>query len=293
MEIGRVGIWTFNLDLLPAAQAGAAAAEIESLGFGAIWIPEAIGREPFSSASLLLSATRRIVVATGIASIWARDAMAMAAGQKTLAEAFPERFLLGLGVSHKPMVEMVRGHVYDRPLSAMRRYLAAMDAAPYVAAPPATDPPRILGALHDKMLALAAEQSLGAHPYFVPVEHTALARRILGPGKMLAPEQAAVLETDPATARGIARIHMQTYLMLPNYVRNLLRLGFTQSDVADGGSDRLVDAIVAWGDIEAIVRRVRAHHDAGADHVCVQVLGADPRELPMPQWRALAAALRG
>lgn len=292
MDIGRVGIWTFNLDLLPAAQAQAAAVEIEALGFGAIWIPEAIGRDPFTSAALLLSATRRIVVATGIASIWARDAMAMAAAQKTLAEAFPDRFLLGLGVSHKPMVETVRGHRYEQPLTAMRSYLAAMDVAPYVAAPPPAEPPRIIGALHDKMLALAAERSLGAHPYFVPVEHTALARRILGPGKLLAPEQAAVLETDPAAARMTARLHMQTYLMLPNYVRNLRRLGFTEADVADGGSDRLVDAIVAWGDIGVIVRRVRAHHEAGADHVCVQMLGADPRELPMPQWRALAAALR-
>lgn len=290
MDIGRLGIWTFNLDLQPAAKAQEAAAEIEAMGWGALWIPEAYGREAFTNAAILLAGTRRLAVATGIANIWGRDAMAMAGAQKTLAEAYPGRFLLGIGVSHAPLVGL-RGHAYAKPLSAMRAYLDAMDRAPFVAAAPATPPPRILGALAPKMLALAAERANGAHPYFVPPEHTAVARAALGAGKLLAPEQAVVLESDPGRARDIGRKHMAMYLQLPNYVNNLKRLGFTDADVADGGSDRLVDAIVAWGDMEAIRRRIREHHDAGADHVCLQVLGEDPLALPLAQWRELAAAL--
>jgi probable F420-dependent oxidoreductase len=291
MDIGSVGIWTFQLDWQPAARAREAAAEIEALGYGAIWIPEALGREALTSAGLLLAGTRRIVVATGIANIWVRDAMAMAAAQKTLTEAYPNRFLLGLGVSHKPLVETLRGHRYERPLSTMRAYLDAMDAAPFLAAEPSTTPVRVIGALAPKMLKLAAERCAGAHPYFVPPEHTAHARAVMGSGPLLAPEQAAVLETDPSVARDIARTHMATYLGLPNYVNNLLRLGFTADDVANGGSNRLVDAIVAWGNIDAIVARVHAHHAAGANHVCVQVLDPDPRGLPLRQWRELAPAL--
>lgn len=291
MNIGRVGIWSFGLELQPAARAQEAAAEIESLGYGALWIPEAMGREVFTHAGLLLAATRRIVIATGIANIWARDAMTMAAAQKTLTEAYPNRFLLGLGVSHAPLVETVRGHRYEKPLSAMRAYLDAMDVAPWIAPPPTTDLVRVIGALAPKMLKLAAARTAGAHPYFVPPEHTARARALMGPGPLLAPEQAVVLETTPTTAREIARAHMMTYLGLPNYVNNLKRLGFSDADVANGGSDRLVDAIVAWGDLDAVGRRVRAHFDAGADHVCVQVLDADPRALPLRQWRELAPAL--
>ncbi len=290
MNIGRVGIWTFALDMQPAAKAQEAAAEIEALGYGAIWIPEALGREAFTNSALLLAGTRRIVVATGIANMWARDAMAMAAAQATLTEAYPDRFLLGIGVSHAPMVGM-RGHSYDKPYSAMLAYLDAMDCAPFMASPPATKPVRVIAALAPKMLKLAAERAAGSHPYFVPPEHTAYARNILGKGPLLAPEQAVVLETDAAAARQIARGHMVTYLGLPNYVNNLKRLGFTDDDIANGGSDRLVDAIVAWGSVDAIVKRVRAHHDAGADHVCLQVLDPDPSALPMRQWRALAPAL--
>jgi len=292
MNIGRVGIWTFALDLQPAAQAQEAAAEIEALGYGAIWIPEALGREAFTNAALLLAGTRRITIATGIASIWARDPMAMAAAQKTLAEAYPDRFLLGIGVSHAPMVGM-RGHLYDKPLSAMRAYLNSMDSAPFMAHPPSHPPKRVLAALAPKMLRLAAEQAAGSHPYFVPPEHTAYARQVMGQGPLLAPEQAAVLETDPSAARAAARAHMSIYLGLPNYANNLKRLGFTDDDIANGGSDRLVDAIVVWGDVDAVVERVRAHHDAGADHVSVQVLDPDPRALPMRQWRELAPALLG
>ncbi len=292
MNLGRVGIWTFALDLQPAARAQEAAAEIESLGYGAIWIPEALGREAFTNSALLLAGTRRVVVATGIANMWARDAMAMAGAQKTLAEAYPDRFLLGIGVSHAPLVGM-RGHNYDKPLSAMRTYLDAMDSAPFTAAALASPPPRVIAALAPRMLQLAKERAAGSHTYFVPPEHTAYARKILGQGPWLLPEQAVVLETNPSTAREIARTHMSTYLGLPNYVNNLKRLGFTDADIANGGNDRLVDAIVAWGNIGAIVKRVRAHHDAGADHVCIQVLDPDPRALPMRQWRELASALLG
>lgn len=290
MDPGKVGVWTFALDLQPAARAKEAAAEIEELGYGALWVPEAMGREAFTNAGVLLAATRRIVVATGIASIWARDPMAAAAAQKTLAEAYGDRFLLGLGVSHAPMTGM-RGHDYDRPLSAMRRFLDGMDSAPFMAVGPSTSPPRVLAALAPKMLALAATRSRGSHPYFVPPEHTVVARAALGPEAWLMPEQAVLLETDPTRARAVGRQHMSIYLGLPNYVNNLKRLGFTDDDIADGGSDRLVDAIVAWGDADAIRARVKAHHDAGATHVCVQVLHEDPRHLPLPEWRELAPVL--
>jgi probable F420-dependent oxidoreductase len=291
MQLGRVGLWTFQLDLQPAPQARAAVAELEELGYPAVWVPEAVGREPFVNSALLLGATDRMVIATGIASIWARDAMTMAAGQLSLAEAFGGRFLLGLGVSHQPMVDFVRGHQYDKPLTKMRSYLEAMDRAIYMAPRPGDEPRRVLAALGPKMLALAAEQALGAHPYFVPVEHTAFAREALGDGPMLCPEQAVVLSTDPDEARAAARLHMATYLTLPNYTNNLRRLGWGDDDLDGGGSDRLVDAIVAWGDEAAIAARVQAHLDAGADHVAVQVLSPDAVSLPMPQWRALAEPL--
>jgi len=291
MDIGRVGIWNFTLETLPATRAQEVAAEIEELGFKVVWIPEAVGREVFTHAGLLLAGTRRLVVASGIANIYARDPMTMAAAQKTLTEAYPDRFLLGIGVSHAPLVEGVRGHRYEKTLTKMRVYLDAMDAALYSSPQPPVEPVRVIGALAPRMLKLAAERTAGAHPYFVPPEHTAQARQIMGEGPLLAPEQAVVLETDATKARDIARAHMATYIGLPNYVNNLKRLGFTDDDIANGGSNRLVDTIVAWGDVGAIVRRVRAHHDAGANHVCVQVLPPDPREVPSQQWRELAPAL--
>jgi probable F420-dependent oxidoreductase len=217
--------------------------------------------------------------------------MAMAAAQKTLDEAYPGRFHLGIGVSHAPLVEGVRGHQYAKPLTYMKTYLDAMERAPYLAAQPATPGSLVIGALHPKMVRLASERTLGVHPYFVPPEHTARVRQLAGPKALVAPEQAVVLERDASAARAVGRAHMAIYLGLPNYRNNLLSLGFTEDDLANGGSDRLVDAIVAWGDVDAVVRRVKAHHDAGADHVCVQVLDANPGALPMPQWRELAPAL--
>ncbi len=291
VELGSIGIWTAQFDYQPAAKALEAAAELERLGFGAIWFPESVGRESLTNAALLLGATSRIVIATGIANIYARDPVTMAAGQNTLAEAYPGRFLLGLGVSHIPLVEEVRGHKYGKPVASMRAYLDGMDRAPYRAAPPSVKPVRVLAALGPKMLRLAAERAGGAHPYFVPPEHTARAREILGSDRLLAVEQAVVLETDSTKAREIARAHTSRYLALPNYVNNLRRLGFADADLVDGGSDRLVDAIVAWGDMSAVIDRVRAHQSAGANHVCVQVLPPDPQALPTRQWREVASAL--
>jgi probable F420-dependent oxidoreductase len=293
MDIGRVGIWTFQLDLQPSALAKDAVAELDELGFGAVWLPEAVGRDPLVHAALLLGASSRIVVASGIASIYARDAMTMNAGWRTLHDAHPERFLLGLGVSHQPAVEGLRGHDYLPPLRAMREYLDRMDSALFFAAQPETSPNRVLAALGPRMLQLAAERASGAHPYLVPVEHTAFARETLGADPLLCPEQMAVLDTDTAEARRVARRALATYLTLPNYVNNLRRLGYGDDDFADGGSDRLVDAIVVHGDEAAVARRVRAHHDAGADHVCVQVLPRDARALPQDEWRRLAPALLG
>ena len=287
-RLGRVGVWHHGLERLTAAEARRAASEVESLGYGALWVPESLGsKEIFAHAALLLGATTNIVVASGIANIWARDPVAMANGARTLVDAHPDRFLLGLGVSHAPSVE-TRGGRYRKPLEHMRAYLDAMDKAPYVG-PNRDDPPapRVLAALGPQMLELAAGRSLGAHPYFVPIEHTALARAALGPEPLLAVEQAFVLETDAAKARSAGRRHTKYYLRLDNYRNNLRRLGWSDEDLTGEGSDRLVDAIVAWGDERAIGERVAAHHARGADHVCLQPLGADEAG----QLRRLAPAL--
>lgn len=291
VDPGRVGVWTFTLDRLPIGEARARAAELEELGFGAIWVPEALGRDALVNATLLLSATRACVVATGIASIYARTPAAMAAGWRTVSEAFPGRFLLGLGVSHEPMVTGIHRQTYGPPVATMRAYLDAMDATASFAAEPAKPPERVLAALGPRMLELAAKTTRGAHPYLVPPEHTERARALLGPGPLLAPEQMAVLDSDPERARAVARASLRIYLPgLPNYVNNLRRYGFGDDDLAPPLSDRLVDAIVVWGDETAIRDRVRAHHDAGADHVCVQVLGDDTDQV-MADYRRLAPAL--
>jgi probable F420-dependent oxidoreductase len=291
-QLGRVGLWTRHLDIQPAERVRSTVAELEELGWGSLWSWEVFGREALTNAGLLLSATRRMVVGTGIASIWARDPVAMAAAQRTLAEAYPDRFVLGIGVSHAPIVD-ARGHRYDRPLEAMRAYLDAMDAAPWQGPPLAEAPVRVLAALGPRMLELAAERSAGALLYNNPPEATAAARSVVGAGPLLATEQAVVVEDDPAEARRIGREFIAFYLTLPNYVRAWERAGFGPEERADGGSDRMVDAVVAWGTPEAIAERVRAHLDAGADHVCLQVLESDPNALPLAGWRALAPALVG
>ncbi len=286
----RIGIWTGSLDAVPMAEAADLAAEIEQLGYGMLWVPEVAGRDVMFGLGQVLAATGHLIGATGIASIWGRDAVTMTGGVKALTEAFPDRFLLGLGVSHHTLVEGLRGHTYDKPLAAMDAYLDAMDASPYTAFRPTTPVRRVLAALGPRMLALAAAKAAGAHTYFVTPEHTAAARPILGDSLLFA-EQAVLLETDPTAARAIARKHVEVYVRLPNYGNNLRRLGFDDDDLAGDCSDRLVDAIVAWGDEEAVTARVRAHLDAGADHVCVQPLTASPRQVPADQWRALAPAL--
>ena len=257
IQLGRIGIWTRQLEDQPAAKAQEAARELEELGYGALWFGEAIGREVLANAGSLLAATKRMVIATGIANIYARDAVAMACGQKTLAEAYPNRFLLGLGVSHIPLVEQLRGHRYEKPVATMRAYLDAMDqGALRVPFRLPTKPPRVLAALGPKMLELSGERADGAHPYNVNPEHTAEARGILGPKPYLCPEQAVVLETDPEKARAIGRAFLGFYLTLPNYANNFLRLGFDEGDFKDGGSNRLIDAIIAWGDLNAIRNRI-------------------------------------
>jgi len=291
MDLGRVGIWTGQLDLQPAARAREVAAELDELGYAALWVPEAVGREPFTHAGLLLSATQRLVVATGVANIFNRTPSATAAAQRLLADDSGGRFLLGLGVSHAPMVEGMLGMSWDKPLQRMRTYLDGMDSAFSIAPAPAEVPPRVLAALGPKMLALSAEKAWGAHTYFVPVEHSAAARETLGAGPHLLVEQAVVLTTDAEAARSAARKHMAIYLTLPNYTNNLRRLGWDDDDLANGGSDALVDALVAWGEPDVLAARITAHVDAGADHVCVQVLDDDVTALPLDAWRRLAAVV--
>jgi probable F420-dependent oxidoreductase len=289
-RIGRVGVWLGSIGLAPAEEERAAIACIERLGYGAVWFGEApTNREALSHAAMLLGASERLIIATGIANIWARDATAAINGANTLNEAYQERFLLGLGVSHAPIVN-ARGHQYAKPLSAMRTYLEAIDDHTYDARGPEHPSPVLLAALRPKMLALARERTAGAHPYFVPPSHTAKARAILGPRPLLTPEQVVVLETEPTRAREIGRRHMATYLTLPNYVNNLRALGYDDADFADGGSERLVGAIVAWGDEEAIAVRVREHLDAGADHVAIQSYAADARAA-LAQLERLAPTL--
>jgi probable F420-dependent oxidoreductase len=285
-RIGTVGVWAHDIERLTAADARDYARAIASFGYRALWMPESLGsKEIFAHASLLLSGSERLVVASGIANIWARDPVAMANGARTLVDAYPDRFLLGLGVSHAPTVK-TRGATYARPLEYMRSYLDAMDAAPYVG--PKVQVPRVLAALGPQMLELAAQRTLGAHPYFVPVEHTTVARKELGAGPLLAVEQAVVLSEDTAVARAAARRHMKRYLELDNYVNNLRRLGWTDRDLAGEGSDTLVDAIVAWGGPAAIKDRVTEHTKRGADHVCLQVLRMEPASSPRADLERIA-----
>jgi probable F420-dependent oxidoreductase len=291
IDLGRVGIWTGVLDAVPSREAQGIASTIEELGFGTLWIPETVGRDPFVTAALLLSATSRLRIATGIANIYARDAVTMANTQRTLEEAFPGRFLLGLGVSHHHLVERVRHHDYSRPYSRMAAYLDDMDAAVFRAVGPAERPPTVLAALGPKMLRLAGQRAAGAHPYLVPVTHTAQARQLLGPDPILAPEQMVVLEADRARALDVARRGVAVYLRAPNYTNNLKRLGFDDDDFADGGSERLLDALVVTGGVDRAAARVQEHFDAGASHVCVQALTEEMVRVPHAEWRDLAAAL--
>ena len=271
MKLGKLGVWA-SLDGMTAAAALAFAKRVEQRGYTALWTPESRGRNVLVNAAWLLAGTTRLIVATGIANIYARDAVAMANAQRGLNEQSGNRFLLGLGVSHRPLVSDMRGHSYGRPVPTMRSYLNAMRAAPYQAPPPSQPPTTVLAALGPKMLALSAEITDGAHPYCVTPEHTVAARQILGANKLLCPELMVLLETDPSAARAAARIALAPYIQLENYANNWRRLGFSDEDLAGGGSDRFVDANVAWGDEGAIRARIQLFWDAGADHVSIQSL---------------------
>jgi len=286
MQIGRLGVWSW-LDAFSAPEAAAFARQLEAWGYSALWVPEAVGRDPFTILAYLAAETQQLVLATGIANIYARDPMTLKAIHKSMAELAPERFVLGIGVSHSHLVSRVRGHEYKKPVPAMRELLDAMQAALYMGREPASEAPIVLAALRDRMLGLAAERTRGAHPYLVPPEHTAHAREVLGADAWLCPEQMVMLEGDAATARRVARANLDVYIKLPNYQNNLRQFGFGDADFADGGSDRLVDALVVWGDEKAINERVRAHHDAGATHVCIQAFRPDGA--PGPDMHALEA----
>ncbi|MBI5156469.1 MAG: TIGR03620 family F420-dependent LLM class oxidoreductase [Acidimicrobiia bacterium] len=287
-DLGSVGVWSWSMVDQPAAEVRRAAAAIEDMGYRAVWYPESRGREAMVTSALILSATPRLAAVTGIASMWARDANAAASGATALGEAWPGRFVLGLGVSHAPSVSR-RGGSYAHPVARMEAYLDGIQAASFVGPGALPEVPVILAALGPKMLRLAGTRTSGAHPYFSPIEHTRFARRVLGPEPWLAPEQAVVIEPDAARARTLARSHMQGYLRLDNYRRNLLRLGWTEADLDQGGTDALVDAIVAWGDADTVAARIRDHLEAGADHVAIQVLSAEP--FPLADLRALADRL--
>jgi probable F420-dependent oxidoreductase len=284
MQLGRIGIWSGQF-WGERTEVVEAAAELEELGFGTLWFPNR--PSAFELARGLLDATRRVVVASGIVSIWTHTARDAAAAHHAITEAHPDRFLLGLGVSHPHLVDREEPGRYSRPVAKMREYLDELDAAPT----PVPTSERVLAALGPRMLALARDRSAGAHPYLVTADHTRRAREALGPERLLAVEQAVALESDPARARGIAREHLSRYLTAPNYANNWFRLGFTPDDVADGGSDRLVDALVAWGSLDVILDRIAQHHQAGADHVCIQVVTATPQGMPREEWRTLAAVL--
>jgi len=270
-RLGDRGVW-WPTDAMPAGAAAEFAAWLESLGYGALWIPETLGRDPFAHAALLLGGTTDLVIATGIANIFNRHPHSMRQAQMTLAEQSGGRFLLGAGVSHAPIVAGVRKLDYSKPLTSMREHLQAMSEAYYMAPQPPEAPKTVIAALGPKMLELAASAADGAHPYWTTPQHTAQAREVLGEGKMLCVEQKVVLSSDPAEARATARQALGVYIGLPNYYENWFRLGFDESDLADGGSDRLIDALVPWGTADEIEARVREHADAGATHVCLQPL---------------------
>lgn len=291
VDLGRVGIWSRELRYNPDLGARAnAAAELEELGYTAIFIPDA-GGDVLTEVEHLLEATQRIPLATGVLNIWMQEPTEVASRGASLLSRFGSRFLLGLGASHAPLVESAHRGPYSRPYSKMIGYLDALDAAPTTV--PVGN--RMLAALGPRMLSLARARSSGAHPYLVPPEHTAMARDVLGTGHVLAPEQAVVLAADRRGGLEQARSFVASYLLLPNYVRNLRRLGFDDGDLTGNGSARLVDALVAYGDEPAIAARVREHFDAGADHVCIHVVGSgDGSEtLPLAAWRRLAPALTG
>ncbi|MFI5259490.1 MAG: TIGR03620 family F420-dependent LLM class oxidoreductase [Candidatus Limnocylindrales bacterium] len=288
---GRIGVFAGPLNGQPAAVQRDAAREIERLGYGTLWYGESLAREAFAQGAIYLAATERLVVGSGIANIWARDATAMANGGRTLAEAWPGRFVLGIGVSHAPAVR-VRGHDYERPYSAMRTYLGAMSAAPW-RGPETPMPPIVLAALGPRMTGLAGERTAGAYPYFSTAEHVREVRRILGPEPFLAADLPVVLAPDLASARTIGNRHTNYYLGSANYRNNLLRLGWSEADLDPPGSDAAFEAIVAWGDLDRIRAAVGERFEAGADQVVLNFVAADPSGPPLAEMRRLAPLTEG
>ena len=286
MELGKLGVFCFT-DALTPAQLTELAQHAERLGYAALWYPEVLSYESFSLGSFLLNQTENLIIAAGIANIYARDATAAKQGQHSLAKFSGGRFLLGLGVSHTPLVEDARGHQYGKPVPTMRAYLDGMEKATGIAPALEELPPTVLAALGPKMTELASASTAGALPYNVTPEHTARAREIIGPDKWLCVEQKILLVQDPTKAREIARQTLAFYMPLPNYRNNWRRLGFSEDDLANGGSDRFLDAMVAWGDESVIQQRIQEHFDAGASHVCIQAL--HPEGQPLPDLNALTA----
>lgn len=297
-RIGRIGAWVGNFTMASAAEARPAVAEIDRLGYGALWYPEGLGtRESFTNAALLLAASERMMIASGITNIWGRDPVSSANAARVLSDGFDDRFLMGLGVSHKRQVDP-RGHAYGKPVATMRAYLDAMDDDPFVS--PQDENPvkrpavsRVLAALRPPMLELAAERAQGAHTYLVPVEHTRRAREIMGPDALLIVEQKVVLDADAGEAFRRARASIGWYLDTPNYRKNLEWLGYSESELDNGGSDRLVNDLVAYGSEEAILARVQEQLAAGADQVAIQPLGADDDPFGLAVLRELAPVLLG
>ena len=287
MDLSKLGVWFFT-DRMAAPLAADTAKRIEDLGFSALWIPETVGRNPFVHAAWLLANTSSLIIATGIANIYHREPGVTLAAQNTLAEQSDNRFLLGLGVSHKPLVEGLRGLTYGPPVVTMRDYLDKMAASPYTGPPPKDKPPTVIAALGPKMLELASEKCDGAHPYFTSPSHTKMARDVMGPVSLLCVEQKVIFETDPTKARDIARKAAQTYQGLPNYRNNWLRMGLGEADIDGDGSDTFIDATFAWGEIDAIKNRLQEHYDAGASHVCVQPIHPEGRMGDI-DWRVLEA----
>jgi len=284
MELAGVGIWSSQLRYGDASESAYAAAELDDLGFTALWIPD-VGGAVFDAVGHLLAATKRTVIATGILNLWMHSAGDVAESYAALTAEHGDRFLLGIGVSHAPLIDAGQPGRYRRPLAATASFLDGLDAAQR----PVPTERRVLAALGPKMLALSASRARGAHPYLVTPEHTASARSTLGEGPLLLPEQTVILCDSVDEARRIGTDWLRAYLALPNYANNLLRSGFSEDDLAHV-SDRLFDAIIAWGDEQAIMRRVAEHRSAGADHVCVQVLTADQTAFPREQWRRIASA---
>ena len=285
MELAGVGIWSSQLRYGDPAESADAAAELDDLGFTALWIPD-VGGQVFDAVARLLGATKRTIIATGILNLWMHTPGDVAESYAALTAEHGDRFLLGIGVSHAPLIDAGEPGRYRKPLAATAAFLDGLDAAPE----PVPTGSRVLAALGPKMLDLSATCARGAHPYLVTPEHTASARSTLGEGPLLLPEQTVILTDSEDEARRVGTDWLRSYLALPNYANNLLRSGFSEDDVAQV-SDRLFNAIIAWGDEDAILRRVDEHRAAGADHVCVQVLLADPQAFPREQWRRIAAAI--